>query len=66
VLLAYACALVSPHVTARGIEASEFPTLAGRHGVNRVPAIVVGDHPAWTGNVPEQAFVERLLQAAAA
>lgn len=65
-LLAYRCALASSRVTARGIEASEFPSLAGRHAVNRVPAVVVDDRQGWTGNVPEPVFLERLLAAAAA
>lgn len=60
-LLAYRCALASDRVTARGIEASEFPTLADRHGVHAVPAVVVDDRPRWAGNVPERVFVERLL-----
>jgi len=66
VLLAYRCALVSPRITARGIEASEFPALADRHGVLAVPAVVIDDRSAWAGNVPEDVFVERLLAAARA
>jgi hypothetical protein len=66
VLLAYRCALASPRVTARGIEAGEFPGLAGRHGVQSVPAVVVDGHARWAGNVPEHAFVDRLLAAVAA
>lgn len=65
-LLATRCALASDAVTALAIEASEFPADADRHGVHGVPAIVVDDRPAWAGSVPEQAFVERLLAAAAA
>jgi len=61
VLLAYRCALASSQVTARGIEASEFPTLADRHGVHAVPAVVVDDETGWSGNVPERMFVDRLL-----
>jgi hypothetical protein len=63
VLLAYRCALASPRVTARGIEASEFPLLADRHGVHSVPAVVVDGRPRWAGNVPERLFVDRLLAA---
>ncbi len=65
-LLAYRCALASPRVTARGIEAGEFPALADRHGVHSVPAVVVDGHARWTGNVPEHVFVDRLLAAVAA
>ena len=65
-LLAYRLALASPRVTARGVEASEFPVDADRHGVQAVPAIVVNDRYAWAGTVPEPAFVERVLAAAEA
>lgn len=65
-LLATRCALASDAVTAVAIEASEFPTEADRHGVHGVPAMVVDDRPAWAGSVPEPAFVERLVAAAAA
>lgn len=63
-LLAYRCALASPHVTARGVEASEFPLLADRHSVHSVPAVVVDGRARWAGNVPERVFVDRLLAAA--
>jgi predicted DsbA family dithiol-disulfide isomerase len=63
VLLAYKLALASPHIHARGIEASEFAVEADRHGVHAVPAIVVDDRYAWAGSVPETAFVDRVLAA---
>jgi hypothetical protein len=61
VLLAHRLALASPHVTAAGVEASEFPLSADRHGVLAVPAVVVDGRFAWTGNVSERTFVTRLL-----
>ena len=64
-LLAYKLALASPRIHASGIEASEFAVEADRHGVHAVPAIVVDDSYAWAGTVPEAAFVERVLAAAA-
>ena len=60
-LLAYKLALATPHVTAAGIEASEFAVDADRHGVHAVPAIVVDDRYAWAGSVPETDFVTRVL-----
>ena len=63
-LLAYRFALASPHVTAAAVEATEFAAAADRHGVIAVPAIVANGRLAWTGSVPEPAFVERLLLAA--
>jgi alkyl hydroperoxide reductase subunit AhpF len=65
VLLAYRCAKAHPRIRAEGVEASEFPARADQHGVFSVPAVVVNGRAAWAGNVPEQAFVERLLEAAA-
>ena len=64
-LLAYRLALASPHVTARGIEASEFAADAERHGIRAVPAIVVDGRYAWAGSVPERVFVDRVLAALA-
>ncbi len=63
-LLAYRCALASPHVSAAAVEASEFPRDADRHGVVGVPAVVVDGALRWVGNVPEPTFVERLLACA--
>jgi predicted thioredoxin/glutaredoxin len=62
VLLAHRLALASPRVTAAGVEASEFPLSADRHGVLAVPAVVVDGRLAWAGNVPERTFVARLLE----
>jgi hypothetical protein len=64
VLLAYRCALAADRVSAAGVEASEFPVAADRHGVVSVPAIVANDRLAWVGNVSEPRFVANLLQAA--
>jgi predicted DsbA family dithiol-disulfide isomerase len=66
VLLAYRCAIASPHVLATAVEASEFPERADRAGVQGVPAIAVDERLAWAGRVPEGIFVERLLAAAGA
>ena len=65
-LLAYRCALASPRVSAAAVEATEFAVAADRHGVVSVPAVVANGRLAWVGNLPEPAFVERLLRAAAA
>jgi hypothetical protein len=66
VLLAYRCALASDRVSAAGIEASEFPVAADRHGVVSVPAVVANGRLAWVGNVPESRFVAGLLHVAGA
>jgi hypothetical protein len=64
VLLAHRLSLVSPHVQAAAVEASEFPLSADRHSVHAVPAVVVDERQRWTGNVPEPVFMQRLLTAA--
>ncbi len=60
-LLAYRCALASPHVTATAIEANEFPALAEEMEVWAVPRIAVNGVPQWDGAVPEPEFVRRIL-----
>ena len=62
-LLAYRAALAGPRVTAAGVESTEFPRDADRHGVLAVPRVVVGE-TAWEGAVPEREFVARLVAAA--
>ncbi len=60
-LLAYRCALASPHVRAAAIEATEFPALADEKDVWAVPKIVVDGIPQYEGNVHERVFVQRLV-----
>ncbi len=64
-LLAYRCALASPNVTAAAVEATEFAADADRHGIVSVPGIVIDGRLHHTGALPEHAFVQRLLTAAA-
>ena len=60
-LLAYKCALASPHVRAAAIESTEFPALADSMEVWAVPRIVVDGVPQWDGAVPERLFLDRVL-----
>ena len=62
-LLAYKAALASPRIRAAAIESSEFPQLAAEMEVWAVPRIVVDGAPQWDGAVPEQVFVQRVLNA---
>ena len=64
VMHAYRAALACPRVSAAAIEATEFAAAADRHGIVSVPATVVDGRLAWVGALQEQAFVERLVQAA--
>ena len=64
--LANRMALVSPLVSARTIEANEFPALSQRFGVQGVPRTVVNERGAFVGALPESQFVEAVLQLAGA
>jgi hypothetical protein len=57
-------ALASPNVSARTIEASEFPELSRRFGVQGVPRTVVNEEGAFVGALPEAQFVAAVLELA--
>jgi glutaredoxin-like protein len=67
VSLAHEMAFASPYITAYAVEATEFPDLARRYGVNGVPKTVVagetGDADAIEilGALPQDDFVEQAL-----
>ena len=62
--LANRMALASPKVNARTIEASEFPDLSRRFGVQGVPRTVVNEEGAFVGALPEAQFVAAVLELA--
>jgi predicted DsbA family dithiol-disulfide isomerase len=64
VSLANRMALASPLVSARTIEANEFPELSRRFGVQGVPRTVVNEDGAFVGALPEAEFLEAVLQLA--
>ncbi|HEV2357389.1 MAG TPA: thioredoxin family protein [bacterium] len=64
--LAHAMALESPRVRADVIESMEFPALADRYGVYGVPKIVLNEARSFEGALPEPAFLEQVMAAAAA
>src|SRR5258708_7615133 len=51
-------------VSARTIEASEFPELSRRFGVQGVPRTVVNEQGAFVGALPEKDFVAAVLELA--
>jgi predicted DsbA family dithiol-disulfide isomerase len=61
--VAHALALESPHITADVIEVQEFPALGNRYTVRSVPLTVINETIRFTGAVPEQEFVDKVLQA---
>jgi glutaredoxin-like protein len=58
VVLAHKFALASQQVTAEMIEATEFPELSDKYGVEGVPKIVVNDKVHLVGAQPEQAMLK--------
>ena len=62
--LANRMALASAKVTARTIEANEFPEMTRRYGVQGVPRTVVNREGAFVGALPERQFVASVLQLA--
>ena len=62
--LANRMAVASPQVSARTVEANEFPELSARFGVQGVPRTVVNERGAFVGALPEPQFVEAILQLA--
>lgn len=62
--LANRMAVASPNVNARTIEASEFPDLSRRFGVQGVPRTVVNEEGAFVGALPEAQFVAAVLELA--
>lgn len=59
--LANRMALASSQITAISVEATEFPDLAQRFGVQGVPRTVVNRQGAFVGALPEQQFVSSVL-----
>jgi hypothetical protein len=58
-------AIASPLVSARTVEANEFPALSQRFGVQGVPRTVVNERGAFVGALPEPQFVDSVLRLAA-
>jgi predicted DsbA family dithiol-disulfide isomerase len=62
VSLAHEMAFANPNITAYAVEATEFPDLARRYMVTGVPKTVVNDEIEILGAVPQDEFVEQVLQ----
>ncbi|HBZ01937.1 MAG TPA: glutaredoxin, partial [candidate division Zixibacteria bacterium] len=65
VLAAFKMAYESPLVTADAIEATEFPELAMKYGVQGVPRTVINDTLDVEGAVPEQMLLDAIKEAIA-
>lgn len=62
VSLAHEMAFASPHITSYAVEATEFPDLARRYQVTGVPKTVVNDEVEILGGLPEEDFIDQVLQ----
>jgi predicted DsbA family dithiol-disulfide isomerase len=66
VRLAHALAMASDLVTADMVEATEFPDLVFRYEVRGVPRTVANETVFIDGAMPEDAFVDSVVEAAGA
>ena len=62
VMLAHRLAVESDFVTGAAVDAAEFPQLASRHNVMAVPKTVVDGGHSFEGVLPEDRFVDQVLQ----
>ena len=54
--------MVNPNITADVVEAQEFPDLARRYRVSSVPKTVINGTAEFEGVVPEELFLNAVLQ----
>ncbi len=59
---AHAFALANPNVKAEIIECQEFPQVAQHYQVSGVPKTVINDKTEFVGAVPDEIFVNAILQ----
>jgi predicted DsbA family dithiol-disulfide isomerase len=60
---AHAFALANPNITAEVVECQEFPEVANRYHVTGVPKTVINDRTEFVGAVPDEMFVNAILEA---
>ena len=60
--LAHEMAFANDNITSYAVEATEFPDMARRYMVNGVPKTVVNDEVEILGAVPQDEFIEQVLQ----
>lgn len=63
VVTAHRLALANSHIRADMVEAAEFPHLVQRYHVQGVPRVVINDNRHFEGALPEQLFVEQVVDA---
>jgi predicted DsbA family dithiol-disulfide isomerase len=60
---AHAFAMANPNVTAEIVECQEFPEMAQAFQVSGVPKTVINDSAEFVGAVPDEIFINAILQA---
>lgn len=65
-LTAYRIAMENAHVTANVVEVTEFPQLGQKYGVMGVPKVVINESHGFEGALPENLFMEHVLNAISA
>lgn len=63
VRMAHQFTIENSRISSQMIEAVEFPELAQKFGVMGVPKIVINDGPSFEGAVPENVFLQKVLEA---
>ncbi len=59
---AHALAMANEHISAEVVEVQEFPDLAQAYQVRGVPKTVINDHAEFVGAVPDEMFVDAILE----
>jgi predicted DsbA family dithiol-disulfide isomerase len=60
---AHAIAMANPYVKAEIVECQEFPDMAQAFQVSGVPKTVINDSAEFVGAVPDEIFINAILQA---
>jgi predicted DsbA family dithiol-disulfide isomerase len=64
VQIAHKAAIESNYVRADMIEVQEFPHLAVKYNVMGVPKVVINENVQFSGALPEDQFIRKILEAA--
>ena len=59
---AHALAMANEHIRAEVVEVQEFPDVARHYQVRGVPKTVINDHTEFVGAVPDEMFVDAILE----
>ena len=60
---AHALAMVNPKITAEVVEVQEFSNIAQKYKIMGVPKTVINEQAEFVGAVPDEMFVNAILEA---